>query len=144
MAKKDNTLLWVAALGIGGYLYYKHKQGQAAPANATAPAVQTTDAKPVVLLPPATNLNKNIPVNLSNMTNAPSTVAIDTTGLVESDIDKNNNPVLGPGQTLALYPNGQPIVSASGRPLVFPGAIIKQNLQMAKMMGTDDEGCEIL
>ena len=164
MAKKDNTLLWVVALGVGGYLFYEHQKKTAAAA--TSPAVSdpgntlnVNSVKPVVMLPPSSQINTNQPVSASAASSAPSTVAINTTGLVPATV-QNGQITLQPGQALALDSNSKPIVDASGRPLVFPAsagltadpasglpfmnAAYKSYLADAKLMGIGDDGTEVL
>lgn len=118
MARKtDNTWLWIAALGVGGYLWYKNQQA-VAPPSATVPGASSG----TLLLPPSPAVNSAMPVANAPVTSSPVSFAVNTTGLVPAATDANNNPVLQPGQTLALLPNGLPVQNAAGVPMVFPGA----------------------
>ena len=116
--KKDNTFLWIAALGVGGYLLYKHQQAAAAaPVITTSPAVTQPNA--VLALPPSKTINTNLPASSTGVTNAPTSNKLVTTNLTPAPVTKTGQPVLAPGQTLALAPNGSVIVSENGSPLVF-------------------------
>lgn len=60
MKKKDNTWLWVAVLGVGGYLVLRHNQAQAlALTQIPLQPVNNLPAGPVALLPPASNLSQS-------------------------------------------------------------------------------------
>lgn len=116
MAKKDNTLFWVAALGIGGYLYYQYTQKQAAtPGTSTAPNASGG----TLLLPASTATASNAPASGSG--NAPNTNAVNTTNLVPVAVNAANQPVLQPGQTLAINNNGSIVTNNAGQPMVFVG-----------------------
>ena len=119
--KKDNTIFWIAGLGLAGYLYYKHTQ---APANNTATAALPAAANPgpVLALPPSTAINNNVPAGSSG-SNAPNLNAVNTTNLQPAAITNINSvPTLLPGQALAIAPNGAPLLSNQGVPLVFTGS----------------------
>jgi hypothetical protein len=144
MAKKDNTFLWVAVLGVGGYLWYKHSQAQQpAPAaqnvpssGATATNIPSLPQNTLALsLPPSNLINTNAPASGSGATSAPNINAINTTGLVPATINDNGAMVLQPGQTVALNANGNVVQASNGIPLVFPGS--KSNLTL--ISGSDED-----
>jgi hypothetical protein len=111
-AKKSNTLVWLAALGVGGYLLYEYQQKQAA-ANTTVPNA-STGILTVVPTAATANNTPNMPVS-----NSPVSQAINVTGLVPATVT-NGLAVLQPGQTLAVNANNAPILNNAGFPLVFP------------------------
>lgn len=118
--KSDNTLLWVGALALGGYLLYEHQKNAAA-ANATATTVLPVAAPPAVLqLPPSSALSSAAPA--SNMTAASASPAasgaINTTNLVPVPISANGEALLQPGQGIALDSTGSPIL-VNGQPMMF-------------------------
>lgn len=115
--KKDNTIVWLAVLGIGGYLYYQYKQSQnpaaSAPSNTAANASTGTLA-----LPPSPVVNTNagsstVPAASLPVSNAPSSLALNTAGLVPANQLQSKN------IALAIAPNGLPITDSTGMPLAF-------------------------
>jgi hypothetical protein len=137
MAKKnDNILLWVAALGIGGYLYYKYTQGQvpALPGSSTVPNANTG----VLALLPSPNTVNNLPSANPNPGNAPVNTPINTTNLIAVQVDPNTNaPILKPGQSLAVDNGGMPIVNANGQPMIF-APTVNNNDSLQKMFANND------
>lgn len=113
--KKDNTLLWVAGLGIAGYLYWQHTQKVATSVNTTSPAVSSGAAS----LLPAAGTSTNSPAgNVQTGTNV--MVATDMTGLRPVSVNsQTGQPVLQPGQGLAVNNNGTPILNSQGQPMTF-------------------------
>jgi hypothetical protein len=140
--KKDNTLLWVAALGVGGYLYYRYKQGQPLLPGTSTTANASTG---VLALLPSPALSNAAPIVNAPVSNAPANAPMNTTGLVVASVNPLSGvPVLKPGQTLAVDNNGMPVVNSGGQPLVFPAAndsnyelFINNDYPGAKMTGIE-------
>lgn len=139
-AKKDNTLLWVAGLGIAGYLYYQYKNGTLQiPGVTPAPATTTAPAPaPTLLLNPAPAINTNTPA--TPVSSAPHSNAINVTDLVPAMV--TNGGQLQPGQNIAVAPNGSPITNGNGVPMVFASVgptFIKPQYLASIMGGCEDE-----
>jgi hypothetical protein len=115
--KKDNTLLWVAVLGIGGYLWWKHQEAAVNVPNSGALSV--SPVQPQLSLPTSTILTSANPANGISSSSSPTTMAVNTTNLVPAIVDQHNVPILQPGQTLAVNANGSPVVNNAGVPLLF-------------------------
>lgn len=122
MAKKDNTLMWVAGAGIAYYLYTQYKNGTLAipgltPATNTAPGASTG----TLALPPAVaQLN-------AAASNAPNTNAVNITNLVPAAVSPSGIPVIAPGQSLALNANSTPVTNSAGVPMLFTTSVLKPN-----------------
>lgn len=137
MARKtSNTWLWIAALGVGGYLLYKN--GQTATAqNSTAPGASTG----ILNLPPSVALNTNLPASNIAASNAPSPATVNTTNLVPAQVTANNVPVLQPGQSIALNANLTPVMNSQGIPMVFESTNTNKAVFLSALgAGTLDEG----
>lgn len=141
MAKKnDNTILWVAGIGLAGYFFWQWKQTQA-PANNTTANASTG----ILALPPAPAINNSLPVaNAAVVTSSPGPVVNNVTNLVAAAVNTQNIPTLKPNQTLALNPDGTLVSDKkTGLPLVFDGPMT--GIKMPVMNGAGDYMCgEIL
>lgn len=137
MTKKDNNWLWVAALGIGGYLWYKNSQVSAA---ATAAATTTPGASTGILnVNPTTTINTNTPATALAASNAPNLLSENITGLVPAVVS-NSVHVIQSGQTLAVNSNGSPVI-ANGVPMVFPSNLNPGNMKpsyLTLLSGADE------
>jgi hypothetical protein len=116
MAKKNNnTILWIAGLGIAGYLYYNYtKTGSLLPVvNNTVPGASTAPLQ----LPPSQTLNNPAPALNTPVSNAPSNLALNTTGLSAAKTDSQGNVM--PGQAIAITPGGTPVQNGAGQMMIF-------------------------
>jgi hypothetical protein len=128
-AKNDNTIFWIAALGLGGYLWYKHKNAAApagsAPVNAPTNLSSSAPYQPVanapaaiLMLPPSPVLNSSAPANAaSSAPGSPASsgpIPVNTTGLAPAAVAPNE---MMTSQPIFLNTNGSPIVTADGLPL---------------------------
>ncbi len=121
MAKKDNTLLWIA-LGVGGYLLYEHIKAQN-PANPVNNATVPNASGGLLMLPPSQATQNSAPAGASS--SAPPVIQagqpVNVTNLVPVGVNPvTAAPVLQPGQTLAVDSAGTPVTDNSGNMLAFP------------------------
>ena len=121
MTKKDNTLMWVAGLGLGVYLYSKYKNGSLVIPGLPAPTNTVPGASSgTLLLPPAVASLNVAPVN-----NAPSANAVNVTNLVPAAVSPSGIPIINPGQSMALNANSTPVTNSAGVPMLFTTAVVK-------------------
>jgi hypothetical protein len=117
MAKKnDNTWLWIAAAGIGGYFLYKNLQTPVNSASTTALPAQPA-ATPVIMLPQSTALQSPLPPGTSNFEVLDSSVPVNVTNLTPAVLATNDT--VAPGQPIALNSSGKPVTNNQGIPLTF-------------------------
>jgi hypothetical protein len=153
MAKKknDNTLLWLAAGGIGLYFLWKNVS---VPADNTATTVLPAQPAPapVLMIPQSATTQNAIPAGVSNMNLNTSTSPVNITDLTPVPVAANGT--VATTAPIAVNSQGQMITTNDGVPLMFSpvsyGTGFTKNQTNShgvaippSMNGYEDEGCDL-